>query len=200
MMISGSVFGLFLQVVPITVIVGLAYAIYRCVRIKRCGLTVKWGAETIRWLFVFYLTGLVNLILVPANLWTFIWANVLVGYSHSALAFFSGEFNLVPTLFKWLAGEYTIGSWVLQMLITNFLMFLPFGFFLPFVSEKVNSHRIWKYAILVPLAVEVIQPVVGRSFDADDLILNFCGIAAGYFLAAAIKTLQKNRRSSASTT
>lgn len=67
-MISGSVFGLFLQVVPITCLVGLAYVVYRCVRFKKNGLTVQWGAEIMRWLFVFYLTGLVNLILVPANL------------------------------------------------------------------------------------------------------------------------------------
>jgi glycopeptide antibiotics resistance protein len=193
LMISGTIFGLFLQVVPITVLVGAAYAIYRWVCIKRHGLTVQWGAEIMRWLFVCYLTGLVNLILVPAKLWTFIWANIFVGYSHSELAFFSGEWNLVPTLFRVLTGELTLGSWVLKMLVYNFLMFLPFGFFLPFVSEKVNAHSIWKYAILVPVVVEVIQPIVGRSFDVDDLILNFAGIVVGFFVAAAIKNLQAKK-------
>lgn len=180
---SGSVFSLFLQVVPITLLVGVVYAIYRCIRIRRQERTVCWGKEIMRWLFVCYLTGLVNLILVPANLWMYIWATICVGYSHSEIAFFSGEFNLVPTVFKLITGELTIGRWVLKMLVYNFLMFVPFAFFLPFVSEKVNNRNIWKIAVLVPVAVEVIQPIVGRSFDVDDLILNFAGIVVGYFIA-----------------
>ena len=192
-MISGSVFGLFLQVVPITCLVGLVYVVYRCVRIKKNGLTVQWGAEIMRWLFMFYLTGLVNLILVPANLWTIIWAKIFIGYSHGELAFFSGEFNLIPIFFKLITGELTIGRWVLKMLIYNFLMFIPFGFFLPFISKKINNRSIWKIAVIVPIIVEVIQPIVGRSFDVDDLILNFAGIVVGYFLAVGIKTLARRQ-------
>ena len=188
---SGSVLSLFLQVIPITLLVGVIYAVYRCVRIKNHGNTVSWGTEIMRWLFVCYLTGLINLILVPANLWMFIWANVFVGYSHSEIVFFSGDFNLVPTVFKWITGELTIGRWVLKMLVYNFLMFVPFGFFLPFVSEKNNNRSIWKVAVIVPIIVEVIQPVVGRSFDVDDLILNFAGIIVGYFVAFGIKNISK---------
>jgi glycopeptide antibiotics resistance protein len=186
-MISGSVFGLFLQVVPITVIVGSVYAIYRCVLIKGRGLTIKRGTEMMRWLFAFYLTGLVNLLLVPANLWSWIWANIYIGYSDYSPAFFSGEWNLVPTLFKVIVGGLTIGPWVLKMLVYNFLMFLPFGVFLPFASENVNARSIWKYAVMVPVVVEVIQPVVGRSFDVDDLILNFAGIVGGFWVGVGIK-------------
>lgn len=36
----------------------------------------------------------------------------------------------------------------------------------------------------------MIQPIVKRSFDVNDLILNFAGIV-GYFLAAAIKANDK---------
>lgn len=188
---SGSVLSLFLQVIPITLLVGVIYAVYRCVRIKNHGNTVSWGTEIMRWLFVCYLTGLINLILVPANLWMCIWANVFVGYSHSEIVFFSGDFNLVPTVIKLITGELTIGRWVLKMLVYNFLMFVPFGFFLPFVSEKNNNRSIWKVAVIVPIIVEVIQPVVGRSFDVDDLILNFAGIIVGYFVAFGIKNISK---------
>lgn len=188
---SGSVLSLFLQVIPITLLVGVIYAVYRCVRIKNHGNTVSWGTEILRWLFVCYLTGLINLILVPANLWMCIWANVFVGYSHSEIVFFSGDFNLVPTVIKLITGELTIGRWVLKMLVYNFLMFVPFGFFLPFVSEKNNNRSIWKVAVIVPIIVEVIQPVVGRSFDVDDLILNFAGIIVGYFVAFGIKNISK---------
>jgi len=122
-----------------------------------------------------------------------IWANVFVGYSHSEIVFFSGDFNLVPTVIKLITGELTIGRWVLKMLVYNFLMFVPFGFFLPFVSEKNNNRSIWKVAVIVPIIVEVIQPVVGRSFDVDDLILNFAGIIVGYFIALGIKSISQRK-------
>ena len=69
------------------------------------------------------------------------------------------------------------------MLVYNFLMFLPFGFFLPFVSKKINQRNIWKTALIIPVFIEVLQPVMGRSFDIDDLILNFAGIVFGYWIA-----------------
>ena len=191
---SGSVLSLFLQVIPITLLVGVIYAVYRCIRIKKHGNTVSWSTEIMRWLFVCYLTGLINLILVPANLWMCIWANVFVGYSHSEIVFFSGDFNLVPTVIKLITGELTIGRWVLKMLVYNFLMFVPFGFFLPFVSEKINNRSIWKVAVIVPIIVEVIQPVVGRSFDVDDLILNFAEIIVGYFVASGIKNIFQRKK------
>ena len=56
LLVSGGVVGLFLQVVPITCLVGIIYAVYRCIRIKKQQLSVKWGIEILRWLFVCYLT------------------------------------------------------------------------------------------------------------------------------------------------
>ena len=55
---SGSVFGLFLQVVPITLIAGIVYAVLRCVYVKRHNVSVRLGTESARLLFVLYLTGL----------------------------------------------------------------------------------------------------------------------------------------------
>ena len=37
----------------------------------------------------------------------------------------------------------------------------------------------------------MIQPIVKRSFDVDDLILNFAEIVVGYSLTAAIKANDK---------
>jgi glycopeptide antibiotics resistance protein len=189
-MISGSVLGLFLQVVPVTVLVGLIYGISRCLLLRRRGKAVAWGTEVLRLLFVCYLTGLWNLVLVPEDLWTCIWERVFTSY-RSTPTFLIGEWNLVPTLFKWLSGALTLGPWVLKMLVYNFLMFLPLGFFLPFVLETVNTHSIWKYAVFIPVVVEVLQPVIGRSFDVDDLILNFAGIVVGFYAATALRALRK---------
>ncbi|MFR2023977.1 MAG: VanZ family protein [Clostridia bacterium] len=40
------------------------------------------------------------------------------------------------------------------------------------------------------------QPVVGRSFDVDDLILNFAGIIVGYFVAIGTKSLKRKSKPS----
>ena len=189
LLVSGGVVGLFLQVVPITCLVGIIYAVYRCIRIKKQQLSVKWGIEILRWLFVCYLTGLVNLTLVPSNLWSHIWALIYVGYSGTQIELFNGTFNFTPTIFKIISGELTFGSWIKTMLVGNFLMFVPMGLFLPFVSTKINGKSILKIAVIIPVAVEIIQPIVGRSFDVDDLILNFIGIVVGYFIAVGIKSL-----------
>lgn len=141
------------------------------------------------------MTGLINLILVPNNLWTYIWFYLRNGYSGCELdPLFSGGVNLVPTLIKVLTGEFTIGRWVQTMLAGNFLMFVPMGFFLPLVSEKVNKQNILKISIIIPIIVEVIQLIVGRSFDVDDLILNFAGIIVGYFIAIGGKALSKKKK------
>ena len=45
----------------------------------------------------------------------------------------------------------------------------------------------FKYDILIPLAIEVIQLVVGRSFDIDDLAMNFLVIVIGYYIVKLVK-------------
>ncbi len=62
---SGSVFGLFLQVLPVTLLVGLIYSLYELIRNKEENVIRK----IIKALFVCYLTGLINLVIVPANFW-----------------------------------------------------------------------------------------------------------------------------------
>lgn len=192
---SGSTIGSFLRVVPITLLVGAGYAVYRYRKIKRQKLSVSWFSEIMRWLFVCYLTGLVNLVLVPGNLWGSIWYSLRVGAAEIEFDLpFSGGVNLMPTVVKCLMGELTVGSWVREMLAGNLLMFLPMGFFLPFVSERIDRRGILKLAVLIPVVIEVIQLVIGRSFDVDDLLLNFVGILLGYYAAVGVKALALRAR------
>lgn len=86
LMMSGSIVGLFIQVVPITCLVGVIYAICRYNKIKKQGCSAMWGTEIMRLLFVCYLTGLINLVLVPNNLWTYIWFYLRNGYSGCEIA------------------------------------------------------------------------------------------------------------------
>ena len=104
------------------------------------------------------------------------------------------RFLALASSIKALSGELTIGSWVKTMLIGNIAMFLPMGFFLPFVTEKINRKSIFIAATTVPFIIELLQMVFGRSFDIDDLICNFIGIAVGFFIGFSIKnTKQKSK-------
>lgn len=185
-----SVSRLFFEVLPITCLVGIIYAVYRCIRIKKDNMSAAWRTEIMRWLFVCYLTGLINLVLVPENFWSNIWFYFRNGYgTGNDLGWFVGSINLVPTLIKYIKGEVLLGSWVRQMIVGNILMFIPMGFFLTFVSTKINGRSIWKYAIVIPVIVEVIQPTAGRSFDIDDLICNIIGILVGFCIAVLCRNI-----------
>lgn len=190
LLINDSFVGMFAQVVPVTLLAGLVYVIVRYIQVKRQGTHLSKQTEIFRALFVCYLTGLINLILVPPNLWLMIWYYLFNGFSGGGIGpLFTFNFNLVPTLLKWVMGELTIGSWVFKMLIGNFLMFVPMGFLLPFISEKLNRRNVLKLSVVIPVIVELVQPIVGRSFDVDDLILNSSGIIVGYFIAAYIRAV-----------
>lgn len=193
LMNTGGVFGYFLQVIPITCVVGFTYVIFRLIYLKRKHISIVWPPEVMRALFICYLTGLFNLIVMPAGFWLSFFDGIAFGWWNEMEPFFSfGGCNLVPTIVKWLHHELVIGSWVKTMLIGNVAMFIPFGFFIPFVSKHITVRKIWGIAIVIPLSMELLQMCFGRSFDIDDLICNFLGIVVGYFIATAINITRKH--------
>ena len=67
-------------------------------------------------------------------------------------------------------------------LVGNVIMFIPLGFFLPAVFQKL--YRLWKTLLTTALAITLIElaqlfTLLG-SCDVDDLILNLLGAAIGY--------------------
>ena len=108
-MSSGSVLGYFFQAVPITCFVGIVYLIIRVVTVKRNKLKVEWLKEIKKLLFTCYLTGLISLVVLPANFWLSFFDGILLCRWDEMLPIFSfGGFNLVPSLIKALSGELTI--------------------------------------------------------------------------------------------
>ena len=186
----------FLNVVPITIIVGIIYVIYRIIKIKKNKLSVNYFYEIVKFIFVCYLTGLINLVLVPSNLWSHFWFYVKNGYSTGdSLGWFSGSFNFVPSLYKYLIkGELSIGTWIRDMLIGNMLMFIPMGIMLPLVFKNINKKNIFVIAILITLSIEILQPIVGRSFDIDDIIMNFIGSIIGYLAVTIFIKLKETNK------
>ena len=143
LLLSDSVAGLFVQVLPVSLLVGLVFSAVRLQKQKKQHRSVSQGRELLLFLFVCYVTGLANLVLVPTNFWSGFWYSVCTGVPVWDLpALFSGEFNLLPTFVRYLTGELTgtPGRWILTMLAGNLLMFVPMGVFLPLVFPRLRGR------------------------------------------------------------
>ena len=71
----------------------------------------------------------------------------------------------------------------------NMIMFLPFGFF---VSYYLKSEKLTLPLFLILIAsisIEVVQLLIGRVFDVDDIILNILGGLMGYGIYAILKRI-----------
>ncbi|MBE6730363.1 MAG: VanZ family protein [Ruminococcaceae bacterium] len=175
---------LFLEVLPVSLLAGLIYTLYKLNKYRKLQEKLPVKKEIIRILFTVYVTGLISLTLLPQNFWTYFYFHVKNGYCNETLApIFSGGFNFIPSICKWLTGEFTFGSWVKTMLTLNMLMFVPYGIFVYLISGKLQFKNICTVSLIIPLFIELFQPVIGRSFDIDDFILNSLGILVGHYLA-----------------
>ena len=188
---GNSVINQFIQVIPITLLVGILYIIFRFLKLKKNNSDINYKREILYLIFICYIVGLFNLVLVPINFWNIIWYNIFYNFNENPFAgIFDFSYNFIPTIYKIIIGEYTPDSWVKAMIVGNFLMFIPMGILLSLCFENVNKKNIFKYAVLIPLAIEVLQLVVGRSFDIDDLVMNFLGIVIGYFIMELVKKIK----------
>lgn len=196
LMSSGSVLGYFLQVLPIAVLAGAIYLAVRLAALKKRGARAELLPELLRVIFVCYLSGLISLIVLPANFWLYVYDGIFLGWWDELGPIFRlGEIDLVPSALLWARGELSLGSWVKTMLIGNVAMFVPLGLLLPLVSKINSPKKMLAAAAAIPLCLETAQLFCGRSFDADDLICNFIGIAVGAIAAFAILRYGKRQRS-----
>jgi len=195
-MSSGSIWGYFLQALPIACIVGVIFFAIRFALLRIRKIQIEWRQEILRVVFVCYLTGLISLVILPANFWLKFYDGIFFGrWDEMGSVFQLGEVNLVPSVIKCMTGGLSLGSWAKSMLIGNIAMFVPFGFFLPFVTKLRSKKKVVSAAIAVPICFEVVQLFFGRSFDVDDLICNFVGMMIGAMIAYAVLNAKAaNRR------
>ena len=171
--------GYFLQALPIALAVSAVYGYFRFRKDKEMGISCK----LLSCIFVCYMTGLVCLT-VGLDLMRACWFELIYHMdSGTEIHFFSGEFDLVPDFFNHLSREN----------IGNFAMFLPFGILHPLSRARPT----WKNSIItgffVVVAIEVMQPIFGRSFDMNDIILNMLGIVVSASLFTVFKYALKKR-------
>ena len=88
--------------------------------------------------------------------------------------------NFVP--FKEIL-RYELGTGIFyKNIFGNMLLFVPYGIF---IAKCVNLKQpvvVAIIAFITSLSIEVIQFLIGRVFDVDDIILNVLGCLLGYFI------------------
>ena len=108
---SGSVMGYFLQALPVALLAGAVYLVVRLCLLKRRRERPRWGTEILRLLFVCYLTGLVSLVVLPANFWLLVYDGLFFGWWDQVGPLFRlGDVNLVPSVVLWLKGGALFGQ------------------------------------------------------------------------------------------
>ena len=101
------------------------------------------------------------------------------------------NYNLIPFHSISVQLERISEGWARYNLLGNIVPFIPMGFLLPLVFDKINAF--WKVigvGFVADLCFEAFQYITKTgSFDVDDIILNMTGIMFGYLLMKLTKTL-----------
>lgn len=172
--------GYFLQVLPIALIVSLVYGI---VRIKNKDESKSKVFTSC--IFVCYIAGLICLVVLKDVIGQF-WYDLIysLGDGGSTIHLFVWNANFIPNFWKHINGE-TVG---------NLLMFLPFGILYPLFNEHITLKKTIFAGIALILTIEFLQPVFGRSFDINDVILNSFGVILSSFIFININKTYKTKR------
>ena len=68
----------------------------------------------------------------------------------------------------------------LKNVIGNMLMFLPFGFFISYYLKAEDIKIPLFLTFIASIAIEIVQMMIGRVFDVDDILLNLVGGILGF--------------------
>ena len=162
---------------PIALIVGVIYFFIKLKNDK----TISLSKKIFSCIFVCYITELVCLILgldLMINFWYKLLYHMNSGHS---INLFNGDFDFTLDFINNIGIE----------IIGNFLIFLPFGFLYPLSKKELKWKNIVLRGILFVLIIEILQPVFGRSFDINDIILNSLSILVSTTIFTIIKNIIK---------
>lgn len=169
-----------LSVIPAAVLVGALYCIGRFIRLKK-GRKPRnsWWNEGVRLLLACYLGALVSLVWLPGNFWTVLWERLRWGGEYAGalrVHWLEGSFTFVPAFHN------------MWQTAANVLLYVPLGLLLPLVWRR--GWQVPAAGLGLSLVTELVQPLVGRSFDTADLIANTAGTLVGWLLFCLLHRLR----------
>lgn len=154
--------GYFMQALSISIIVGVIYYFIKLKNDKNMSISKK----IFTCLFVSYITGVICLT-VELDLMGICWYKLIY---HSdpgtSVSLFNGDFSFKLNLISNLDKEA----------IANIIMLFPFGILFPLSQKEFNFKNNIIKGIIFILSIEILQPIFGRAFDINDVVLNIFGV------------------------
>ena len=84
-----------------------------------------------------------------------------------------GTFNLIP--FKEMFRYNITSKLFIKNIIGNILLFMPFGLFVTAYLDVRYTTPVVILTLISSISIEIVQKIIGRVFDVDDIILNVLG-------------------------
>lgn len=79
--------------------------------------------------------------------------------------------------------RYNMGSRLFfKNVIGNMVLFLPYGFFISLFLKEENPKIVLVLTLITSFAIEIVQLIIGRVFDIDDIMLNVFGGYLGFLI------------------
>ncbi len=86
--------------------------------------------------------------------------------------------------------RYNFGSRLfLKNVLGNVILFLPFGLFASYYLDIKKPYLTFILTLIASVSIEVVQMVIGRVFDIDDIILNVIGGTIGFYIYSLIRRI-----------
>ena len=106
---------------------------------------------------------------------------------------YTANFTPFKTIRMYIDYAYMLNSF--ENLVGNILVFVPFGFLLPYVWKKAGSFWVMLLnAVIFVLGIEVFQLFSAfGAFDVDDIILNCLGAVWGYLFYLIVEAIRRKR-------
>lgn len=106
----------------------------------------------------------------------------------------TANFTLFKTIRMYIDYSYMLNSF--ENLVGNVVVFIPFGFLIPYVLKKGRNFFVMLInAFLFVLGIEVFQLFSAfGAFDVDDILLNCAGAVLGYFFYLIYEGIKKHRK------
>lgn len=106
----------------------------------------------------------------------------------------TANFTLLKTIRMYIDYAYKLNSF--ENLVGNVVVFMPFGFLLPYViAWGRNFFVMLLNAFIFVLGIEVFQLFSAfGAFDVDDILLNCLGAAWGYIIFMIWESINKEKK------
>lgn len=88
--------------------------------------------------------------------------------------------NFIP--FKEIMRYNFDSSLFFRNVIGNIILFIPFGYLVSYYLKNTKYFIVIILTFITSISTEIIQMYIGRSFDIDDIILNFVGGILGFII------------------